>query len=323
MAEGLKGGYCNHMFMLNDTFYSGLRYMLPEEREVAARIHSVNFYVEESTGNSGITYFRELNSYGDFHLIPSKMPFIVPPPIKEMTVEVPGSINGIVDMNEALTGSPLYTMREGTMEFMYENAYRYAHISHSQDWSNRWSIEKESETAQWNGYTKNYTLTEGGTTYDVGSAKDSDPTASGHDTPTTENLRQFYSPGFYQLSQLNLAYNPYYIEQNIIKTIHGKRVYMVPMDYPYYAYIGRIYIDSISPGEANAGTISMKYKFQVYKRRVNSVTLVNKVPYIPPVEVIDTNLASQSANPKNRKSANFVKNLQSAVQFSLSDDKII
>ena len=99
--------------------------MTAEEQAMAAKIHSVNFYVK---GNNNA--WVELNSFGDFHLIPSKMPTVVPKSPDFAYVSVPGSLNGDVDMTEALTGSTRFKNREGEWEFFYETPYRYALESH-------------------------------------------------------------------------------------------------------------------------------------------------------------------------------------------------
>lgn len=273
--------------------YSGLRFMLPEEREVAKRVHSVNFYVEmqSKTGAESPTYWREFNSYGDFHLIPTSMPFIAPPAINEMTVEVPGSEDGAVDMNEALTGAPLYKMREGTLEFMYENAYRHAHISHSPEWSQTWHMTNEPVQV----YIDN---------------KAADPVDYPNDPVPGANDRWFYSTGMYQLSALDLSYNPFYINQNLMKFIHGKRVYLMLIDYPYYVFQGRTYVESMTPGQAEAGKVNIKYKFRVYQRQIdateNRFAVVNGLPIFTPL----------GYNGTTRPEA-------SAIQFKLTNNKLL
>lgn len=234
------------MFVNNGTMYTGLRFMLPEERQVAQKVHSVNIYVEvtESVNGTPKTFFREFNTYGDFHLIPTSMPFIVPPPIKDMSVEVPGSENGVVDMNEALTGSPLYSIREGTLEFMYENAYRTAHVSHSTEWNDTWHTETEPIDS-------------------YKAAKSDDPT--GGPTPGA-NQRTFFSTGMYHRGVNNLNWAPFYMYGNMMNYVHGRRVYLSLMDEPENLYQGRIYVESINPGEDNAGKVNIKYKLNVYRR---------------------------------------------------------
>lgn len=284
-----------------EQMYTGLRFMLPEEREVAKRVHSVNFYVEMPTraGAESSTYWREFNSYGDFHLIPTSMPFIAPPAINEMTVEVPGSEDGAVDMNEALTGAPLYKMREGTLEFMYENAYRHAHVSHSPEWSQTWHKRTEPITV--------YKPVSPATVR----PEDPDPSRD-RPVPSVEGSgdRDFYSTGMYKLSALDLSYNPFYINQNLMKYIHGKRVYLMLMDYPLYVFQGRTYVESMTPGQAEAGKVNIKYKFRVYQRQIdateNRFAVVNDLPIFTPLGYNGTTLPEASA-----------------VQFKLTNNKLL
>lgn len=281
-----------------EQLYTGLRFMLPEEREVAKRVHSVNFYVEmpTRTGATNPTYWREFNSYGDFHLIPTSMPFIAPPAINEMTVEVPGSEDGAVDMNEALTGAPLYKMREGTLEFMYENAYRYGHVSHSPEWSDTWHATNDPISV----YRSESAL-----------SGDPDPTRdSPAGTVIGSGNRTYFSKGMFQLSALDLSYNPFYINQNLMKFIHGKRVYLMLMDYPYYVFQGRTYVETMTPGQAEAGKVNIKYKFRVYQRAIdtsgNKFAVVNGLPIFTPLGYNGTTYPEAAA-----------------VQFSVTNNKLL
>lgn len=63
-----------------------------------------------------------INTWDDWHLIPSMRPVFVPPQKKTNFLDIPGG-NGLVDLSEALTGYPTYNNREGTMEFYMANDY--------------------------------------------------------------------------------------------------------------------------------------------------------------------------------------------------------
>lgn len=258
------------MFTYNDVNgtsqdYSGLRYMTPSDRTKAGDAHSVNFYVKDKDGLADDVY-REFNSYGDLHLIPTSMPFIIPPPVKLLTVDVPGSDTGEVDMSESLTGSPLYGVREGTIEFMYENTYRYASTFHNGK----------------NGpYTEDQALVsihENVTQY---AYNDTDPAftlSGGLYSPPSEGCRYFYKDG---------SITPFRIYELLTKNLHGKRVRLVLMDFPDFYYEGRIWVESMVPGQDSAGTVSIKYHFSPWRYQVirggnDGMVTYGKVPVFKP-----------------------------------------
>lgn len=113
------------------------RHMLSSDLEVATRIHSMNLTIRNAVQdpqNPSQRIDLNFNTYGDFHLIPSKRPVIVPPSVNTRYVEVPCSEIGDVDQTEALTGNVTYKNREGTLEFYYENSIRYdKHSKHSKE----------------------------------------------------------------------------------------------------------------------------------------------------------------------------------------------
>lgn len=250
------------MFTYNDVngtsqVYSGLRYMTPSDRTKAANMHSVNFYVQDADDLGDV--YREINSYGDLHLIPSSMPFIIPPPVKLLTVDVPGSDTGEVDMSESLTGSPLYGVREGTIEFMYENTYRYASALH--DGKEGPYIPSEHTIATHHDPVL-MSVPENVTQY---AYNNTDPAlrvtgslSTEYEAPLT-GCRYFYKDG---------TITPFRIYELLTKNLHGKRVRLVLMDFPDFYYEGRIWVEAMTPGQDSAGIVSIKYHFSPWRYQV-------------------------------------------------------
>ena len=69
------------------------------------------------------------NTWDDWHLVPKSRLLFVPPPVKTHYVDIPGA-NGILDLTDSLTGSPVYGNREGSFEFIVVNGYG--------DWAERY-----------------------------------------------------------------------------------------------------------------------------------------------------------------------------------------
>ena len=67
--------------------------------------------------------FGEMNTWTDWHLVPSTRPVFNPPALKKKTLEISGG-SGLIDVSESLTGYPLYTNREGSVEFIVMNGYK-------------------------------------------------------------------------------------------------------------------------------------------------------------------------------------------------------
>lgn len=63
-----------------------------------------------------------VNTYDDWHLIPTSPLMVSMPPIREQYLDLVGS-NGYFDLTESLTGYPLYQNRTGSWEFLVLNAY--------------------------------------------------------------------------------------------------------------------------------------------------------------------------------------------------------
>lgn len=85
--------------------------------ELAILRHSVNITVGEKT----------INTWDDWHIVPTKRPVVSLPSVKTNYVDIPGS-NGRLDFTEVLAGEPLYNDREGSWEFMVLNDYQDWHV---------------------------------------------------------------------------------------------------------------------------------------------------------------------------------------------------
>lgn len=63
-----------------------------------------------------------INTWDDWHLMPSSRPLIEVPGIKTAYIDIPGS-DGSFDLTEAFTERPLYSNRGGSFEFYVMNGY--------------------------------------------------------------------------------------------------------------------------------------------------------------------------------------------------------
>lgn len=61
--------------------------------------------------------FGNMNSWTDWHLIPTSKPVISVPSIKVKQVDIPGA-NGSIDLTNILTGYPLYNNRTGSLDYI-------------------------------------------------------------------------------------------------------------------------------------------------------------------------------------------------------------
>lgn len=86
--------------------------------------HSVTF-VTRGQWHPTRPYPTELsvNTWDNWHLIPTSRPVIAPPEVETNYAEIPIA-DGAVDLSDVLTGSPKYHYREGSIEFMAENGFR-------------------------------------------------------------------------------------------------------------------------------------------------------------------------------------------------------
>lgn len=64
----------------------------------------------------------DINTWDDWHLIPSTRPVVNPPSVKTYSIDIPGS-NGKIDMSEFLTKYPLYNNRTGSWDFIVDNGH--------------------------------------------------------------------------------------------------------------------------------------------------------------------------------------------------------
>lgn len=67
--------------------------------------------------------FGNMNTWDDWHLVPTSRPKFNTPPLKSKTIDIQGG-NGLLDLSESLTGYPVYGNREGSFEFMVMNDYK-------------------------------------------------------------------------------------------------------------------------------------------------------------------------------------------------------
>lgn len=66
--------------------------------------------------------FDGKNTWDDWHLIPSSRPVIEQPKLRTNYVEIPG-VGGTVDISDLLSGHPIYSDREGSIEFVVVHDY--------------------------------------------------------------------------------------------------------------------------------------------------------------------------------------------------------
>lgn len=67
--------------------------------------------------------FESMNTWDDWHLIPSSRPLFNPPSVKLNLIEIPGG-DGVLDLTNVLAGRPLYGNRTGSIEFLVENGFK-------------------------------------------------------------------------------------------------------------------------------------------------------------------------------------------------------
>ena len=66
--------------------------------------------------------FGSMNTWDDWHLVPSSRPVIAPPKPKTQYVDIPGA-DGSIDVTEALAGRPVFGDREGSIELIVLNEF--------------------------------------------------------------------------------------------------------------------------------------------------------------------------------------------------------
>lgn len=90
--------------------------------ETARKYHSMTFtYANE--WDDPVKKHGQINTWDDWHLIPSSRPVFDQPKPKYNFLEIPGS-DGVLDLSESLANRVLYNNREGTLDFIVANDYR-------------------------------------------------------------------------------------------------------------------------------------------------------------------------------------------------------
>lgn len=79
-----------------------------------------------------LTITSEINTWEDWHLVPSSRPLFNPPEQKVVNIDLPGT-SGLIDLSTTLTNFPLFQNRTGSIEFIVMNDYgewyeRYSEI---------------------------------------------------------------------------------------------------------------------------------------------------------------------------------------------------
>lgn len=72
----------------------------------------------------------DINTWDDWHIVPSSRPLIAAPSVKTSFISLPGG-DGSLDLTEVLAGRPTYERRTGSWEFIVMNDYG--------DWATRYS----------------------------------------------------------------------------------------------------------------------------------------------------------------------------------------
>ncbi len=90
--------------------------------DLAKWYHSMTFtYANE--WNETNKKHGAINTWDDWHLVPTSRPVFQQGKPKTNYVEIPGS-DGQIDLSDVLTGYPTYSNREGSVEFIVMNGYR-------------------------------------------------------------------------------------------------------------------------------------------------------------------------------------------------------
>lgn len=88
--------------------------------ELSKQYHSINI--------------GDVNTWDDWHIVPTSRPLVATPSVRESYVEIPGA-DGVLDYTEALAGKPVYGQRTGSWEFIVINGY--------QDWTILYNIIRD------------------------------------------------------------------------------------------------------------------------------------------------------------------------------------
>lgn len=82
--------------------------------------HSMTFY----EGNDTAMARTGMNTWLDWHLIPTSRPDVASPPVNTSYVDIPGR-HGQLDLSTYLTGGLTYGMRSGSWEFIIDNGWEH------------------------------------------------------------------------------------------------------------------------------------------------------------------------------------------------------
>ena len=72
------------------------------------------------SGTHSILFDDDKDSWTDFGLVPTERPYVVMPPVRENTIEIPG-MNGVLDLSDVPLGYPTYGVRSGSWTFYVAN----------------------------------------------------------------------------------------------------------------------------------------------------------------------------------------------------------
>lgn len=89
--------------------------------------HSITFGKTAPTSIVTAPFFTmedSMNTWDDWHLIPSSRPAVASPGVSTNFVEIPGR-NGPLDLTTFLTGEIVYGQRSGSWEFYVDNDHEY------------------------------------------------------------------------------------------------------------------------------------------------------------------------------------------------------
>lgn len=95
--------------------YAYINGMIVDENSFSG--HSITF----GDGTLVDGKFAGKNTWKDWHLIPSKRPVVAQAGVSTNFVDIPGRVDGPLDMSEYLTGSVQYGARSGSFEFLVDN----------------------------------------------------------------------------------------------------------------------------------------------------------------------------------------------------------
>lgn len=91
--------------------------------------HSIT--IGELDPNDSTSWSKSINTWDDWHLIPTSRPLVNPPQVKTNYVQLPGG-DGILDLTTSLAGRPTYGNRSGSWEFRVMNGYQEWSILYSE-----------------------------------------------------------------------------------------------------------------------------------------------------------------------------------------------